>query len=103
MILVIDDDAAAADAIARTLRETGREVRIASTVPDALAMLAAETPSAVVLDPGLAADRPADPGGPAIYRSTDTGAVEIWDGGAWRSMGGGGGGGAPTPRAATSW
>lgn len=50
------------------------------------------------LDPGLAADRPADPGGPAIYRSTDTGAVEIWDGGAWRSMGGGGGGGAPTGR-----
>ena len=39
------------------------------------------------LDPGLAADRPADPGGPAIYCSTDTGAVEIWDGGAWRSMG----------------
>lgn len=42
------------------------------------------------ITPGLAADRPADPGGPAIYRSTDTGAVEIWDGGAWRSMGGGG-------------
>lgn len=48
------------------------------------------------LDPGLAADRPADPGGPAIRRSTDTEAVEIWDGGAWRALGGGAGGGVST-------
>jgi len=56
MILVIDDDTAAADAIARTLRETGREVLVASTVDAALAALAAETPLAVVLDLVLGAD-----------------------------------------------
>ena len=33
MILVIDDTTVSADAIARTLRETGREVLCASTVP----------------------------------------------------------------------
>lgn len=56
MILVIDDDTAAADAIARALRETGREVLVASTVDAALAALAAETPLAVVLDLVLGAD-----------------------------------------------
>lgn len=56
MILVIDDDAGAADAIARTLRETGREVLVASTVDAALAALAAETPLCVVLDLVLGAD-----------------------------------------------
>lgn len=57
MILLIDDDAVAADAIARTLRETGREVVIAPTVDAGLAALAAETPLAVVLD--LVLDRDA--------------------------------------------
>ena len=52
MILVIDDNAASADAIARTLRETGREVHLASTVPDALAALAADTPLVVVAASG---------------------------------------------------
>ena len=56
MIHVIDDDSAAADAIARTLRETGREVRISTSVTDAIATLAAETPSAVVLDLVLGTD-----------------------------------------------
>lgn len=56
MILVIDDNAAASDAIARTLRETGREVHIASTVPEALAALAADTPLCVVLDLVLGTD-----------------------------------------------
>ncbi len=56
MILVIDDDTAAADAIARTLRETGREVLVASTVDAALAALAAETPLCVVLDLVLGSD-----------------------------------------------
>jgi DNA-binding NtrC family response regulator len=56
MILVIDDNAASTDAIARTLRETGREVHIASTVPDALAALAADTPLCVVLDLVLGSD-----------------------------------------------
>lgn len=56
MILVIDDNAAASDAIARTLRETGREVHIASTVPEALAALAADTPLVVVLDLVLGTD-----------------------------------------------
>ena len=56
MIHVIDDDSVAADAIARTLRETGREVRISTSVTDAIATLAAETPSAVVLDLVLGTD-----------------------------------------------
>jgi len=56
MIHVIDDDSAAADAIALTLRETGREVRISTSVTDAIATLAAETPSAVVLDLVLGTD-----------------------------------------------
>ena len=56
MILVIDDDVSAADAIARTLRETGREVLVASTVDAALAALAAETPLCVVLDLVLGSD-----------------------------------------------
>lgn len=38
------------------------------------------------LDPSLAADRPADPGGPAIHYATDTEALSIWDGGAWRAI-----------------
>lgn len=42
------------------------------------------------LTPGLAAARPADPGGPSIFRATDTGALSLWDGGAWRAVGGGG-------------
>lgn len=56
MILVIDDTLVSADAIARTLRETGREVLIASSVPDALAALAADTPICVVLDLVLGSD-----------------------------------------------
>lgn len=56
MILIIDDDAAAADSIARTLRETGREVRVSTSVADALATLAAETPACVVLDLVLGTD-----------------------------------------------
>lgn len=42
------------------------------------------------LTPALAAARPADPGGPAIFRATDTGDLSLWDGGAWRALGGGG-------------
>ena len=56
MIHVIDDDSVAADAIARTLRETGREVRISTSVTDAIATLAAETPTCVVLDLVLGTD-----------------------------------------------
>lgn len=42
------------------------------------------------LEPSTAALRPADPGGPAIHRATDTSAITLWDGGAWRVLGGGG-------------
>lgn len=42
------------------------------------------------LTPALAAARPADPGGPSIFRATDTGDLSLWDGGAWRAVGGGG-------------
>lgn len=38
------------------------------------------------LTPSAAADRPADPGGPAIHRATDTGLISLWDGGAWRDL-----------------
>lgn len=45
---------------------------------------------------GLASARPVTPnistGATAIYLSTDTGDVEIWDGTAWQPVGGGGGG-----------
>lgn len=42
------------------------------------------------LTPGLAADRPTSPGtGIYLHRATDTGALTVWDGSAWRSMGGG--------------
>ena len=51
------------------------------------------------LTPGLAADRPDDPEGPAIYRATDTEAMSIYDGAAWRDFGGG----APSASPAGSW
>lgn len=38
------------------------------------------------LTPSLAAARPADPGGPAVHRATDTGAITLFDGGAWRDL-----------------
>lgn len=38
------------------------------------------------ITPSLAAARPADPGGPALHRATDTGAVSLYDGGAWRML-----------------
>lgn len=44
------------------------------------------------LTPSLAAARPADPGGPALHRATDTGALTYFDGTTWRALGGGGGG-----------
>lgn len=40
------------------------------------------------LTPSLAAARPADPGGPAVHRATDSGAITLFDGGAWRDLGG---------------
>lgn len=43
------------------------------------------------LTPSLAAARPADPGGPALHRATDTGALTYFDGTTWRAIGGGGG------------
>lgn len=49
-ILLIDDDAALAETTASVLRNTGREVVTAGTVAAALAILAAGTPLAVVLD-----------------------------------------------------
>lgn len=46
---------------------------------------------------GTAAARPADPGGPTLYRATDGGAFSVYDGGAWRALGGGGGSTIPDP------
>lgn len=44
------------------------------------------------LPPSFAADRPSAPGaGVYLHRATDTGAVTVWDGSAWHSVGGGGG------------
>ena len=44
------------------------------------------------IEPAPIADRPTDPGdGRYIFRATDTGAVTLWDGAAWRSMGSTGG------------
>ena len=40
------------------------------------------------LTPGLAAARPSSPDGPYVYRATDTGDISLWDGGAWRGIGG---------------
>lgn len=42
------------------------------------------------LAPGTAAARPATPAGAALYYATDTGAVSLFDGTAWRSLSGGG-------------
>ena len=40
------------------------------------------------IEPSAAADRPADPGdGRYIHRATDTGAITLWDGAAWRAFG----------------
>lgn len=39
------------------------------------------------LTPNIAAERPADPGGPAVHRATDTGAITLFDGGTWRDLG----------------
>lgn len=51
------------------------------------------------LTPSLAAARPADPGGPAVHRATDTGAITLFDGGAWRDLGGTSGTALPDPSA----
>lgn len=43
------------------------------------------------LPPSAAADRPASPGlGIYLHRATDTGAVTVWDGAAWRTVSGSG-------------
>lgn len=49
------------------------------------------------LTPSLAAARPADPGGPALHRATDTGALTYFDGTTWRDITAGGGGGVANP------
>lgn len=38
------------------------------------------------LTPSAAADRPASADGPALHRATDTGAISLWDGAAWRVL-----------------
>ena len=58
-ILLVDDDPAAAECAASVLRDTGREVVTAPTVAAALAILAAGTPLACILDLVLDADHTA--------------------------------------------
>jgi len=55
-ILVIEDDSAMAQTLARLLRETGYAADSVSTVAAALAEIAAEAPDAVVMDVALDTD-----------------------------------------------
>ena len=49
-ILVVDDDQAVRDSLARSLSYTGSEVQTASDGIEALAKLASYTPDAIVMD-----------------------------------------------------
>lgn len=63
---------------------TGREVNPSEPPPDLVPTMT----EVLWLTPTVAASRPADPGAAiALHRATDTGAVTLWDGGAWRTIG----------------
>lgn len=63
---------------------TGRSTDPSAPPPDLVPTLT----EILWLTPSLAASRPSSPGALiAIHRATDTGAVTLWDGGAWRSLG----------------
>jgi hypothetical protein len=63
---------------------TGRAPDLSAPPPDLVPTLT----EVLWLTPTTAAARPADPGAViALHRATDTGAVTLWDGGAWRTIG----------------
>lgn len=63
---------------------TGKGVDPSAPPPDVVATMT----EVLWLTPTTAAARPADPGAViALHRATDTGAVTLWDGGAWRTIG----------------
>ena len=63
---------------------TGRAVDPSAPPPDIVPTMT----EVLWLTPTVAASRPADPGATiALHRATDTGAVTLWDGGAWRALG----------------
>lgn len=63
---------------------TGRSTDPSAPPPDLVPTLT----EILWLTPSVAASRPVSPGALiAIHRATDTGAVTLWDGGAWRSLG----------------
>lgn len=62
---------------------TGREVNPSEPPPDLVPTLT----EILWLTPAVAASRPSNPGAViAIFRATDTGAISLWDGGAWRTL-----------------
>ena len=63
---------------------TGRAPDLSAPPPDLVPTLT----EVLWLTPTTAAARPTDPGAMiALHRATDTGAVTLWDGGAWRTIG----------------
>lgn len=63
---------------------TGRAPDLSAPPPDLVPTLT----EVLWLTPSTAASRPADPGAViALHRATDTGAVTLWDGAAWRTLG----------------
>lgn len=63
---------------------TGRAPDLSAPPPDLVPTLT----EILWLTPSVAASRPANPGAViAIHRATDTGAITLWDGGAWRTLG----------------
>jgi hypothetical protein len=63
---------------------TGRSTDPAAPPPDLVPTLT----EILWLTPTVAASRPSNPGAViALHRATDTGAVTLWDGAAWRSLG----------------
>lgn len=62
---------------------TGRAPDASAPPPDLVPTLT----EILWLTPSVAASRPSNPGAViAIHRATDTGAISLWDGGAWRTI-----------------